>query len=83
MMVRVVSHFFQIIVLSAHPETFLGVGHAPVRSRLITQEPILELVHPRIGKHEGGIVLYYHGCRGNYSMSFLLKKIQEGLPNIA
>lgn len=48
-----------------------------MRSRLITQEPILELVHPRIGKHEGGIVLYYHGCRGNYSMSFLLKKFRK------
>ena len=60
MMVRVVSHFLQVIVLSAHSETFLGVGRAMCLRRNIPEEYVFELVHTGIGEHKRRVVLHDH-----------------------
>ena len=60
MMVRVVSNFLQVIVLSAHSETFLGVGRAMCLRRNIPEEYVFELVHTGIGEHKRRVVLHDH-----------------------
>ena len=60
-MVRISSHIFQIVVLSARTDALLGVGtplqggHGRVRIRL-TKEYRLELIHTGICKQERGVV---------------------------
>ena len=79
MMICVVPHLFKVVVLTRNTKAFLGVGNPVILYRRITQEQILKLIHPRIGEHQGRIVLYYHGCRGHYFMLFAAEKVQEGL----
>lgn len=82
MMICIQAHLFQVVVLSGYPQTFLGVGYTAVRNRLVPEEDIFKLVHPGIGKHEGWIILYDHGCGRNNVMMIVLKKIQESLPDL-
>ena len=79
MVVGVMSHFFEVVVLSADSQTFLTVGHSPVFRSAVPEEPVLELVHPGIGEHECRVVLHHHRGRRNYSMSFGREKVQERL----
>ena len=62
MMVRVVSHFFEVVVLSADSQAFLAVCNSLVLRFAVSQEPVLELVHSGIGEHECRVVLDDHGC---------------------
>ena len=55
------AHFLQIIVLTAHAQALLGIGHAAPLGFLVAKENVLELIHSGIGKHEGWIVLNHHG----------------------
>ena len=81
-MPSVVSHCFEVVVLSADPEAFLRIG-GPLRLRnRVAQEYILELVHSGIREHQGRIVLYDHRGRRYYGMSFGSKEIQELLSNL-
>jgi len=75
--VRIVSDFFQVIVLSAYAQTFLRVRDSLVFRRVVTQNNIFKLVHTRVGKHQGRVVFYHHGSRRNDVVSFRLKEILE------
>jgi hypothetical protein len=55
MVVVVVANFLQIIVFSAHAQAFLRIDNPFIGRFGITQEVVFELIHARIGKHEGWI----------------------------
>ena len=71
------SHFFQVIMLSAYTQTFLRVRDSVVFGRVVTQNNIFKLVHPCVGKHQGRVIFYHHRSRGNNVVSFRLKEILE------
>ena len=56
--------------LTAYAKTFLRVGYTGVFDRGISKNYIFELVHARIGEHQCGVILHYHGGRGNNAMAF-------------
>ena len=65
--VRIVSYFFQVIMLSAYT----------VFRRMVTQNNIFKLVHTRVRKHQGRVIFNHHRSRGNDVVSFRLKEILE------
>jgi hypothetical protein len=79
MMIGVHPDLFQVIVLTAHPQAFLGIGYTRIRGLVITQEVVLKLVHPRIRKFKGRVILDYDGGRRNNDMSLGNEKLQEFL----
>ena len=82
MMVRIVSHLFQIVVLARHAQTLLRIGHTAIPNRRIAQEKILELIHPRVGKHQGRIVLHNHRCRRNDLVALTAEKIKKSFSDL-
>ena len=81
-MVGVESHLFEVVVLAADTQTFLRVGDATVFGGRISQDNIFELVHPRIGKHQCGVVFNHHRCRRHDLVSFRLKECFERFANL-
>ena len=75
----VVAYVFQVVVFARHAQAFLGVGDAPVIGHLVAEEEILELVHPRVGEHEGRILFVHNRRRRHNFMLFGGKKVQEKL----
>ena len=59
MVARRIAHVFQIIVLAAGTHAFLGTGRSCIVALLAAEEKILELVHPRVGKQQSGIIVGY------------------------
>jgi hypothetical protein len=55
----------------------LAVGHAGSFWIFIAKNVILELVHSRIGKHEGWVVFDNDRRGGNIDVAFGLEKIDE------
>ena len=78
--VGVVPYFLQVVVLARYPEAFLGVGHAGVFAFGVPEENVLELVHPRVGEHQGRVVLDDHRGRRHDMVLLGGEEIQEGLP---
>ena len=60
--IGVVADLLEVIMFSADSQALLRVGGAVVRCGLVAQEDVLELVHPGVGKHKGGVVLDHHRC---------------------
>ena len=80
--VRVMSHFFQVIMFSAYTQTLLRVRDSCVFRRVVTQNDIFKLVHPCVGKHQGRVIFYHHRSRGNNVVSFRLKEILEWISDL-
>jgi hypothetical protein len=77
MVIGIYSNFFQIIMLSAYPEAFLCVCD-PWRLWLaVAEKIILELIHTRIGEHEGRVIFHNNRGRRDNLMSSGTKEIQE------
>ena len=76
--VGVVSHLFEVVVLAADAQALLCVAGAGVGRGGVAEEDVLELVHARVGEHEGGVVLHYHGSRGDHGVLLALEEIEEG-----
>ena len=77
--IGVVSHFLEVVVLSAHAEALLRV-RGPVEFCLcISQEDVLELVHSGVGEHQGRVILYDHRSRWHHRVALRGEKIQECL----
>ena len=76
--VGVVSHLFEVVVLTAHAQAFLRVGHATAFGFGMSEDDVLELVHPGVGKHQCRVVLDYHRSRGDDEVSVLLKEALIG-----
>ena len=79
MMVSIMSYFFQIVMFSGNPQTFLRIGHPFVFSVHISQYDIFKLIHSCIGKHQCRIVLDNHRSRRYNGMRFTFKKIEKFL----
>ena len=75
--VGVVSDGFEVVVLSADPQAFLAVGHPGGPGGGVAEEDILELVHPRIGEHQGRVVLDDHRSGRNDGMALRSEEVQE------
>ena len=73
------THLFQVVVLAAHAQALLRIGHTAPLGLLIAKDDVFELVHTSIGKHEGWIVLDYHGSRGHNVVAALLEVTFERL----
>lgn len=78
MVVGVVPYFLQVVVLAAHTQAFLGVGHTWVLGRVVAQDDVLKLIHTRIGEHQGGVILDDHRGGGDNLMSLGLEEAFEG-----
>ena len=77
MVVRIVSYFFQVIMFSANAQAFLRVRDSFIFCRVVTQNNIFKLVHPRISKHQCRVIFNYHWSRGHYLMAFALEETLE------
>ena len=73
---------FQVVVLAAHAQTFLTVGHPLGLGRLVAEEDVLELVHTGIGEHQRGVVLHHHRRRRYDLVLFFAEKIEENSTNL-
>ena len=82
MVIGIHPHFLEVIVFTAYPQAFLSICGPFVRGWFIAQEIILELVHPRIGKHQGRVVFHHDGGGWDNFMSFGTEKVQESLTYI-
>jgi hypothetical protein len=77
-----VTNFFQVVVLSAYPKAFLRIGDPPGRRCPVSKKIVFELVHPRIGEHQGWIVLYHQWGGRNDQVFFGFEKVQIGLTDL-
>ena len=75
--VCVVTNFFEVIMFTAHAQTFLRVCHTWIFDRVVTQNNVFELIHTCIGKHQCRVTFDDHRCRRNDFMPFRSKKIEE------
>ena len=78
-MVGVHAHLFEVIVLAAHAQTLLRVGHTVIFCGFIAENNVFKLVHARIGEHQGGVILDYHGGRRHDLVSLIAEKVFERL----
>jgi len=56
-----ISHVFQIIMLAAGPDAFLGGYRAEIVSFFLAEKGALELHHTGIHKQQGGVILGNQG----------------------
>ena len=77
--VRVLAHVVQVIVLAPRTDALLAVGCAlegrqGARGVRLPQENGLELVHPRVCKQQGGVIVGHHGGGAVVHMGTLFRK---------
>ncbi len=77
MVISVMAYFLKVVVLAAHTEALLRVGHAAALGGGVAKDDVLELVHARVGKHQRGVVFDYHRCGRHDMMAFRLKIVFE------
>ena len=73
--VRVMSNFLQVIVLTAHAQALLRVGAAAWLGVALAKDNIFPLVHTSVGKHQSGVVLNHHRSRRHNGVSLRLEKL--------
>ena len=73
------AYFFQVVVLTAHAQTFLGVGAAARLGVACAEYNVFPLVHTCVGEHQRGIVFDDHGGRCYDGVSVLLEIFLVGL----
>ena len=78
-----VAHVFQVVVLAAGTHAALRAGGAGVIALVAAEEHILELVHPRIGEQQGGIVLRHQRGRRHHGVALAGEVIEKGLANLS
>ena len=75
--VSIMSHFLQVIMLTAYAKAFLRVGSATWFWVACAENYIFPLVHTSISKHKSRVILDYHRSAWHDSVSFLFKKLFE------
>jgi len=71
------ADIFEIIVLAAGADAFLGRRGARVFALLQAQENVLELIHPGVGEQQRGIVDWHKGRTAHDAMSAIGEKFQK------
>ena len=70
-------------MLAAGANALLGIHGARVVARALAEEHILELVHPRVGEEQGGILKWDRRARWHNGVTgLLLKERDEGAADI-
>ena len=80
MMIGIMTHLFQVIVLTGDPEALLRIGKPRMLYSLIAKKYVLELIHPCVGEHQCGIVLNYHGSGWNQLVLIRMEEIKKSPP---
>ena len=78
-MPRRVTHVLQIVVLAPGADTALGTGGTGVIPGLTAQKDILELVHPRVGEQQRGVVMGHQRRGRHLGVPLAGEVVQEGL----
>ena len=78
-----IADVFQIVVLAAGAHAFLRAGGAGVGSLVEAEEYVLELVHARIGKQQGGVVARHQAAGGHNGVAFGLEEFEEALADFS
>ena len=76
------ADIFQIVMLAAGAHAFLRRGRAVVITLFQPKKNVLELVHPRIGKEQRGIVVRNKRRGVNLAMALFDEKVQEHPPDL-
>ena len=80
--VGIVPYVLQIVMLAGDPQALLGIYSPRVFPFLQTQEDVLELIHPRVGEQQRGIIARHQRGAGHYGVSLAGEKIQKRLPDL-
>ena len=81
--IGVLADVFEIVVLAAGANALLGVDRAAVDAGAGAEEDILELVHPRVGEQQGGIIVRHHRRGGHKGVAGALdEKLDELASNL-
>ena len=73
-----VTDVFQVAVLAAGTHALLAAGRSGVGTFFLTQETVLELVHPRVGEQQGRVVIRDQGAGRDTGVTLLLEEAKEG-----
>src|SRR5271163_3035549 len=65
---------FEVVVLAAGADAFLGSGGFVVVAFFEAEEDVFELVHASVGKEEGGVAVGYERGTADAAMAFALEK---------
>ena len=76
MVASVVAHGLQVVVLAAYAEALLAVGGTGELGCAVPEENVFELVHARVGEHEGRVIFDDHGGRGDHRVSLGGEEVQ-------
>ena len=71
------AHVLEVVVLPADPHALLRGGGAPVLPALAAQEDVLELVHPRVGEEQCGVVGRDEGRAGYDAVALPGEEVEE------
>jgi len=74
---------FQVVVLAAHTQAFLGGGGPLVPGLVLAQKDLLELDHAGVGEKQRGVLARDERRRRHYLMAVLSKKLQKLGANLA
>ena len=73
------AYVFQVVVLAPGADAFLASGRAVVVALLQPEKHILELVHPRVGEKQRGVVRRDERGAAHDAVAALLEESQERL----
>ena len=77
MVARGVAHIVKIVVLAARANALLG-RHGTLEALVKAKKVVIELIHARIGKKQGRIVVRNNRARRDDRVSLAFKKLQIG-----
>ena len=76
------AHIFKIVVLAAGADALLRGGGARVVALFGAEKDVLELVHARVGKQQGGVVGGNQRGAMHLAVALLDEKVQEHAANV-
>ena len=72
-----VAHVFEVVVLAAGAHAFLRRRCARITTRIEAEEHVLELVHPRVGKQQRGVLMRHQRTGSDNLVAFGGEKLKE------
>ena len=75
------ADILQVVMLAAGTDTFLRSCGTDIVPLLLTEEAVLKLVHPGVGKKQGRVVVRNQGGGADDGMSVLFEVVEESFTN--
>src|SRR5919112_2466331 len=72
----------EVVVLPAYAHALLRGGCARIVAAFAAEEQVLELVHPRVGEQQRGVLLRDQGRARDDAVTVMLEKKQERRPQL-